>query len=267
MEKLLPCLFSGLDSSNLTCETCIKAKNHRVSYPTSSNKRATPFDLIHSDVWGPSPVTSICGYKWFVLFIDDCTRMTWVYLLKGKNEVSEVFKSFYYMIQNQFGKGIKFVRSDNGGEFVNIRLKDFFIEKGIIHETTCVRTPQQNGIAEIKNRHVLETSRALLFEYKVPQVFWDSAVSMAVYVINRLPTTANNFQTPLKTLEQFVPIPSVQSLPPKIFGCVAFVHIPKHQRSKLEPHATKCVSLGIGSHQKGYKCYDPVEKNGMSLWT
>ena len=119
------------------------------------------------------------------MFIDDCTRMTWVYLLKRKDEVTEVFKSFYTMVQNQFGKGIKFFRSDNGGEFVNQVLREFFVNKGIIHETTCVGTPQQNGVAERKNRHILETARSLLFEYRVPQIFWDCAVTMAVYMINR----------------------------------------------------------------------------------
>lgn len=88
--------------------------------------------------------------------------------------------------------------------------------------------------------------------------FWDCAITMAVYVINRLPSKTNDFQTPLKKLSNFVPIPSVLSLPPKIFGCVAYVHIPKNQRSKIEPCAVKCVLLGLGMHQKGYKCYDPV---------
>ena len=206
MKRLLPHLFSGLDISMFNCETCIKAKSHRVSYNISLNKCEKPFDLIHSDVWGPSPVDSVYGYRWFVLFIDDCTRMTWVYLLKRKDEVAEVFKMFYKMVQTQFGKIIRFFRSDNGGEFVNKILNSFFVDKGIIHETTCVGTPQQNGVAERKNRHILETARALLFENHVPQKFWDCAVTMAVYVINRLPSKSNDFQTPLKKLAQFVTI-------------------------------------------------------------
>jgi Reverse transcriptase (RNA-dependent DNA polymerase) len=186
--------------------------------------------------------------------------MTWVYLLKKKDEVAKVFKSFYTMIQNQFDKGIKVFRSDNGGEFVKRTLREFFVNKGIIHETTCVGTPQQNGVAERKNRHILETARSLLFEYRVPQYFWDCAVIMAVYMINRLPTKANDFHTPLNTLDKFVSIPSILNLPPKIFGCVAYVHIQKQHRTKIEPNAKRCVLLGVGLNQKGYKCYDPVEK-------
>jgi hypothetical protein len=179
-----------------------------------------------------------------------------VYLLKRK-EVTKTFQAFFNMIQNQFGKNIKYFRSDNGGEFVNRTLRDFFKTRGIIHETTCVGTPQQNGVAERKNRHILETARSLLFENHVPKIFWDTAVLAAVYVINRLPTQANNFQTPLKTLAKHFPIPSVLSLTPKIFGCVAYVHVLKTQRSKLDPCAVKCVFLGVGLNQKGYKCYDP----------
>jgi transposase InsO family protein len=260
LKKLLPKLFIDTDISLLNCETCIKAKSHRVSFKPSLNKCISPFELIHSDVWGPSPVNSIGGYRWFVLFIDDCTRMTWVYLLKRKEEVAEVFKVFFTMIQNQYEKNIKMVRSDNGGEFVNKVLQDFFVRKGIVHETSCVGTPQQNGIAERKNRHILETARALLIDYSVPQKFWDCAVLMAVYVLNRLPSKITDFNTPLKTLATFVTIPSVLSLPPKTFGCVAYVHVPKNQRSKLDPCAIRCVSLGLGMNQKGYKFYEPVNR-------
>jgi Integrase core domain len=115
----LPDLFSNIDMSMFNCETRIKVKSHRISYNISLNKCEKPFDLIHSDVWGPSPIVSVYGYKWFVLFIDDCTRMTWVYLLKGKDEVLDVFKTFHKMVQTQFGQEIKMLRSDNRGEFVN----------------------------------------------------------------------------------------------------------------------------------------------------
>jgi transposase InsO family protein len=200
MKKLLPNFFNNLDASSLVCETCIKAKSHRVPYQSSQNKCLEPFDLVHADVWGPSPVASINGYKWFILFVDDCTRMTWVYLLKGKDEVSVVVKDFFNLVQNQFKKSIKMFRSDNGTEFINRDVKGFFTNSGVIHETSCVGTPQQNGVVERKNRHILETARALLFEYNVPRNFWENAVTMAVYVINRLPSISNEFVTPLKKI-------------------------------------------------------------------
>jgi transposase InsO family protein len=187
LKRLYPSLFSDCEDKNFDCETCIRAKSHRVSFPSSLNKSTNPFDLVHSDVWGPSPVNSSVGNRWFVLFIDNCTRMTWLYVLKTKSEVSRVFKSFFNMVQNQFNQNINFLRSDNGGEFVNYTLREFFHSKGIIHETSCVGTPQQNGVAERKNRHILETARSMLLEYEVPQVYWDHAVAAAVYLINRMP--------------------------------------------------------------------------------
>lgn len=117
LKKLYPSLFSGCENEELNCETCIRAKSHRVSFPRSSNKSTIPFALIHSDVWGPSPVKSLNGNRWFVLFVDDCTRMTWLYLLKTKDEVSNIFKIFHSMVKTQFDKNIRYFRSDNGGEF------------------------------------------------------------------------------------------------------------------------------------------------------
>ena len=151
MQHLFPALFSQLKHVDFQCETCILAKSHRVSYPLRLNKRDTPFSLIHSDVWGPSPITTVFGFRWFVLFVDDCTRMTWLYLLKHKDEVFGVFKSFHAMVNTQFSAKVQVLRSDNGGEYVNHQFHDYFENHGILNETSCTQTPQQNSIAEQKN--------------------------------------------------------------------------------------------------------------------
>lgn len=143
LKKLFPGLFKGCENYNFSCETCIYAKSHRASYPSSMNKTSTPFEPVHSDVWGPSPINSKLGYRWYVLFIDDCTRMTWLYLLKTKEEVARVFKLFHNMVKKQFGKPIKILRSDNGAEFVNNNLREFFEIESKIHETSYSGTPQQ----------------------------------------------------------------------------------------------------------------------------
>lgn len=128
--------------------------------------------MIHSDVWGPSRVTTQSGKSWFITFIDDHTRVTWVFLLKEKSEAEMVFKNFYNMIQTQFQTKIKIFRSDNGKEFFNQVLGSFFGEKGIIHQSSCPYTPQQNGVAERKNRHLLEVARAISFQIRVPKYLW-----------------------------------------------------------------------------------------------
>ncbi|BBG97367.1 ABC-2 type transporter family protein [Prunus dulcis] len=257
MKHLIPDLFSGFKDSDFTCDTCILAKSHRVPYPLSTNKCTTPFTLIHSDVWGPSPITAPSGVRWFVTFIDDCTRMTWLYLLKNKNEVFSCFQSFHKQMKTQFNAQIQILRSDNGGEFVNHDFQTYFQQHGIIHETTCPQTPQQNGVAERKNRHLLETARALLIGAHVPRHHWDDAIVTAVHLINRMPSGVLTFKTPLQVLAQHRPLPSVLVLTPRIFGCVAFVHLHKNQRSKLDPCALRCVFVGYATHQKGYRCYHP----------
>jgi transposase InsO family protein len=237
MEKLLPNMLLNLDPKNFSCETYIKSKSHRVTYHNSQNKCVIPFDIIHTDIWGPSPVISKSGCRWYISFIDDCTRMVWLYLLKTKDEVSKVIKDFHKLVKTQFGREIKIIRSDNEAEYLSKCLQAFFHENGIIHETTCVGTPQQNGIAERKNRHLLEITRALLFKNKVPHIFWDNALTFAVYLSNRTPTSANGYKTPIQTFSAHISIPSILNLPPKIFGCVVYIHIQKLFRTKLEPRA------------------------------
>lgn len=119
MKYLFPQLFSNLNHLDFKCDTCILAKSHRAPFPINSNKCDIPFNLIHSDVWGPSPFTTVLGIHCFVTFVDDCTRMTWLYLLKLNDEVFDTFCAFHAKIKNQFSGKVQILRSDNGGEYVN----------------------------------------------------------------------------------------------------------------------------------------------------
>ncbi|KAJ0466424.1 putative RNA-directed DNA polymerase [Helianthus annuus] len=258
LHLLFPKLFPS--NSKINCETCILAKSHRKSYKPSNSRVDLPFSLVHSDVWGPSPVLRGQGFRFFLIFVDDCTRMTWVYFLKHKSEVYEKFLMFYDMVNTQFKKGIQVLRSDNGGEFVNTAMKQFFQDKGMIHQTTYPHTPEQNGVSERKNRIILEMTRAMLLESHVPTSWWPEAVASSIYLINRLPTKILNFETPLDNMSKFVRIPPEHSLEPKIFGCSVFANIPKINRTKLGklgPCAKKCIFVGYGITQKGYRCYNP----------
>lgn len=216
-----------------------------------------PFELIHSDVWGPSPISTQQGTRWFIIFVEDCTRMTWLYTMRNKGDVSTIFKSFYHMIQNQYSLPIKVLRSDSGGEYINLELSEFLQEKGILHETTCPQTPQQNGVAERKNRHILETTRAHLIGSYAPKAYWADAITYAVYLMNRVPSRVLSFRTPLEQLDNHVTISSSLHLQPRVFGCTVYVHLHKNQRSKLDPCAEKCIFLGFSPQQNGYQYYHP----------
>ncbi|RVX04713.1 Retrovirus-related Pol polyprotein from transposon TNT 1-94 [Vitis vinifera] len=131
----------------------------------------------------------------------------------------------------------------------------------IVHLSSCVDTPQQNGIAERKNRHLLEVARSLMFSMNVPKLFWGQAILTAAYLINRMPSRVLKFQTPCQTLLKSFPTTRlISTVPPKIFGCSVFVHINQQHRSKLDPRSLKCIFLGYSSNQKGYKCYSPVTR-------
>ncbi|KAJ0589411.1 putative RNA-directed DNA polymerase [Helianthus annuus] len=259
LHILFPKLFPL--NKTLNCETCVLAKSHRHTYKPNNTKVDLPFSLIHSDVWGPAEVIGGQNFRFFVLFVDDCTRMTWVYFLKHKSEVFDKFTMFYAMIQTQFKTNIQILRSDNGGEFVNNSMKQFCQMKGVVHQTSCPHTPEQNGTVERKNRILLEITRALLIESQAPKSFWPEALATANYLISRLPTKALNLKTPLQALSEFTKLPPALTLPPRVFGCTVFVHVPKMDRGKLGPCAEKCVFVGYGVNQKGYRCYNPKRRH------
>ncbi|RVW82800.1 Retrovirus-related Pol polyprotein from transposon TNT 1-94 [Vitis vinifera] len=141
------------------------------------------------------------------------------------------------MIETQYNAKVQVLRSDNGGEYQSSNLQKYLEGHDIIHQTTCSNTPQQNGIAERKNRHLLEVVRASLIAAKTPISYWEEAITSAAYLINRVPSSSINFQTPFQALTNAVVALTVPNLPPRVFGCVAFVHLHKHQCTKLTSHA------------------------------
>ncbi|WP_416514659.1 integrase catalytic domain-containing protein, partial [Klebsiella pneumoniae] len=202
--------------------------------------------MIHSDVWGPAPIMSLDGYKYYVSFIDDFTKTTWIYFMKNKTEVLSHFQTFLKMIQNEFNCSIKVIRTDNGTEFKNQNFSQILHENDILHETSCVHTPQQNGVSDRKNRQLLEVARSLLFQMNVPKTFWKFAISTACFLINRTPSRLLNYKCPLSVLTSHDP--KLNFL--KVFGCTAYVWIDSSKRDKLSPRALKSIFVGYDSTKK-----------------
>ena len=256
---MFPNLFVNKDFNSFQCEVCELAKHHRAVFSPVPYKASKPFSLIHSDLWGPSRIPNISGIKWFITFIDDHSRVCWVYLLKEKSETASTFKKFYSMIKTQFQSDIQMIRTDNAREYFNSVLGPFFSTHGILHYSSCIITPQQNGVAERKNRHLLEVARSIMFQNNVPKHFWGDAILTATFLINRMPSKILKFKAPLDVLKQQFPENRYFSTSPlKVFGCTCFVHVHSHDRNKFAPRAIKCIFLGYSSTKKGYKCYDPI---------
>ncbi|RVW25594.1 Retrovirus-related Pol polyprotein from transposon TNT 1-94 [Vitis vinifera] len=215
-QKMVP-RFSTL--SSLPCESCQLGKHTRVSFPKRLNNRAkSPFELVHTDVWGPCRTASTLGFQYFVTFIDDYSRCT----------------------------------CDNAREYFSAQFTSFMSHHGILHQSSCAHTPQQNGVAERKNRHLVETARTLLLHSHVPFRFWGDAVLTACYLINRMPSSVLHDQIPHSLL---FPDQPLYFLPPRVFGCTCFVHILTPGQDKLSAKAMKCLFLGYSRLQKGYRCY------------
>jgi len=164
------------------------------------------------------------------------------------------------MIITQFNTYIKVIRSDNRREYFKTKLIEFMNFKGILNQTICPYSPQQNGVAERKNRHILKVIRSLLIDDNVSSHLWGEVVSSALYLINRTPSSVINFQRPLDVLSVHCILPSMVSLPPHAFVFVIYVHLHPYQRTKLEERAFKCVFVGYRSTKKDYHAYHPPSK-------
>ncbi|KAJ0675133.1 putative RNA-directed DNA polymerase [Helianthus annuus] len=237
-------------SDHSPCDICHRAKQVRVPFPLSEHKTKCVGDLVHLDLWGLYKVTSYEGFKYFLTIVDDFSRSVWCYFMASKTEVFENLKGFYELILTQFKKRIKVFRSDNGTEFVNNNINMFCKNNGILHQTTCSYTPQQNGVVERKHRHLLNTARALMFQSGVPLKFWPDCVLTAVYLINRLPSSVLNSRSPFEVMFGF--IPSLSHL--RNFGCLCFSTV-LNEPDKFAFHADKCVFLGYSNIKKGYKVW------------
>jgi transposase InsO family protein len=128
------------------------------------------------------------------------SHATWLYLLKSKREVYTIFQEFCSMVRNQFNKAVKVLSTYNGTEYTNHDFQDFLRKMGISHQTSCVGTPQQNGIAERKNRHLLDDTQALFFSGNLLKNYWVDAVLTGCYLINRQPSRVLKFKSPLEVL-------------------------------------------------------------------
>jgi transposase InsO family protein len=129
---------------------------------------------------------SIGGNKYGLVIVDDYSRFTWVFLLQNKSETQGVVKKFMKRAQNEFDAKVKKIRSDNGTKFKNTQVEDFLDEEGIKHDLSAPYTPQQNGVAERKNRTLIEMARTMLHEYKTSDRFWAEAINTACHATNRL---------------------------------------------------------------------------------
>ncbi|CAL8169106.1 unnamed protein product [Prunus armeniaca] len=239
-----------------SCTHCLAGKKHRASFQHGhAQRKPNVLDVVYSDVCGPMTTSTLGGAKYFVTFIDDHFRNVWAYALRTKDQVYEVFKQFHPSVEQETGRSLKCIRTDYRGEYMGV-FRNYCRSNGIRHERFVPKTPQDNGIAERMNRTIIERIRTMLSHAKLPKSFWGEALMTAVDLINLSPSALLN----VDALNKFWSRKDVSYNHLKVFGCRAFVHIPKDERSKLDAKSKECIFLGYGNEEFGYRLWDLVAR-------
>lgn len=236
----------------VTCEVCTKGKMTRVPFPRTSEKSSRKvMDLVHTDVCGPMQTKTPSGNRYVLTFIDDYTRFTTVYLLQNKSDVFDKLKEYIKLVQTMFMKPPKIIRSDRGTEYTDSRVVKYLKDEDTQIQYTTAYSPQQNGIAERKNRTLVEMARCMIIESKLDNSFWGEAVLTPNYIQNRLPWKSIKV-TPYEGW--FGKKPNIRHF--KSFGSKCYVYIHKEKRQKLDPKAILTILVGYDENSKAYKCYN-----------
>jgi transposase InsO family protein len=240
---------------NLQCDLCKLGKFRRVSFrPIDSIRTKAPLELIYADVWGPCHIEGRNNERYFLSIIDDFSRRVTLYPLHLKSDVTDIFIKHINRSENILNSRVKSVRTDNGGEFNNEILENFFAEKGIRHEVTNPYTPEQNGVAERFNQTVADGIRTLLEESGLDANFWPEALTYFSYTWNCIcPQKLSKTPTELYSGKT----PSVNHL--RIFGSVVYVGIPRQKRNKLDLKAKRGIMVGYAFRTRGYRVWLPEE--------
>ncbi|KAJ0466681.1 putative RNA-directed DNA polymerase [Helianthus annuus] len=171
------------------CLPCQKGKQHKKPHKSKTvNSINAPYELLHMDLFGPVNVRSIGGKYYCLVVTDNYSRYSWVFFLGTKDETTEMLIDLFTKLENVHDARIKRIRSDNGTEFKNRILDLYCLRKGIEHQYSAPYTPQQNGVAERKNRTLIEAARTMLSDSKLPVLFWGEAMNTACYVLNKVLT-------------------------------------------------------------------------------
>jgi hypothetical protein len=227
--------------------TCQMAKSHQLLFLVSNNKSSAPLQLMHTDVWGPA-IRSSGAFRYYVSFVDDFSRFSYIYMLWFKSDVHRVFLDFQAHVECLLGRKILSVQSDWVGEYLH--LNSYLKSIGIQHRVSCPHTHQQNGVADQKHCNIMETSLALLAHSSLPLRFWDDAFVTACYLINHLPSKVVDSVSLFEKLLNKQP--SYDQL--RVFGSSCWPNLRPYNSTKLSFRSMPCVFLGYHSMHKGYKC-------------
>ncbi|GJW10558.1 putative ribonuclease H-like domain-containing protein [Tanacetum coccineum] len=250
-------LVKGLPSkvfeNDYSCVACQKGKQHKASYKSKLvNSISKPLHMLHMDLFGPTNVKSLMKKSYCLVITDDFSRFSWVFFLATKDETSGILKTFITGIENQLDHKVKVIRCDKGTEFKNSVMNQFCEIKGIKKEFSVSRTPQQNGLAERKNRTLIEAARTMLVDSKLPTTFWAEAVNTACYVLNRVLITKPQNKTPYELIRGRPPLLDFM----KPFGCLVTILNTRDHLGKFDGKADEGFFVGYSVTSKAMRVFN-----------
>nr|GEW57529.1 putative ribonuclease H-like domain-containing protein [Tanacetum cinerariifolium] len=240
-----------------TCVACLKGKQHKASFKTKLvNSVSKPLHTLHMDMFGPTSISSL-NHKWYCLVVtDDFSRFTWTFFLKTKDETSGILRNFINEIENLKDLKVKIIRCDNGGEFKNKEMNKFCTRKGIKREFSNARTPQQNRVAERRNRSLIEAARTMLDDAKLPVTFWAEPVNTACYVQNRVLVNKSQNKTPYELFNSRTP--AIGFL--KLFGCHIMILNTLDHLGKFDAKGDEGYFIGYSMSSKAFRVFNKRTK-------
>ncbi|GJY72006.1 retrovirus-related pol polyprotein from transposon TNT 1-94 [Tanacetum coccineum] len=226
-----------------------KKKPHK---PKSEDTNQEKLYLLHMDLCGPMRVASVNGKKYILVIVDDYSRFTWVKFLRSKDEAPDFIIKFLKMIQLRLKVPVRRIRTDNGTEFVNQTLREYYEKVGISHETSVARSPQQNGVVERQNHTLIEAARTMLIYAKALLFLWAEAVATACYTQNRSIIRLRHGKTPYELLHDKLPDLSFFH----VFGALCYPTNDSENLGKLQPKADIGIFIGYAPTKKAFRIYN-----------
>ncbi|GJU48996.1 retrovirus-related pol polyprotein from transposon TNT 1-94 [Tanacetum coccineum] len=235
------------------CSACQLGKSKKFSHkPKSENTNMEVLHTLHMDLCGPMRVQSINGKKYILVIVDDYSRFTWVKFLRSKDETPEFVINFLKQIQVGLNKTVRYIRTDNGTEFVNQVMSKYYEGVGIFHQKSVPRTPQQNGVVERRNRTLVEAARTMLIFSKAPMFLWAEAVATACYTQNRSLIHTRHNKTPYELVHDKKP--DLTFL--RVFGALCYPTNDSEDLGKFQAKADIGIFVGYAPSRKGYRIYN-----------
>ncbi|GKB59224.1 retrovirus-related pol polyprotein from transposon TNT 1-94 [Tanacetum coccineum] len=235
------------------CSACAMGKSKKKPHkPKSKDTNQEKLYLLHMDLCGPMRVASVNGKKYILVIVDDYSRFTWVKCLRSKDEAPDFIIKFLKMIQVRLKVPVRRIRTDNGTEFVNQTLREYYEKVGISHETSVARSPQQNGVVERQNRTLIEAARTMLIYAKALLFLWAEAVATACYTQNRSIIRLRHGKTPYELLHDKPPDLSFFH----VFGALCYLTNDSENLGKLQPKADIGIFIGYAPTKKAFRIYN-----------